>query len=62
MLGKLTQHLSTTVYLRLGRKARFEDVGAKTGEGKAFIEAGMVGLKEGPAVNKGKERLRVGAE
>ncbi|CAF9906132.1 hypothetical protein IMSHALPRED_004094 [Imshaugia aleurites] len=43
MLGKLTQHLSTTVYLRSERKARFEVVGAKTDAGKAFIEAGMVG-------------------
>ena len=62
MLGKLAQHLSTTVYLRSERKARFEVVGAKTGEGKAFIEAGMVGLREGSAESRGTERLKVGAE
>ena len=62
MLGKLAQHLSTTVYLRSERKARFEVVGAKSGEGKAFIEAGMVGLREGSAASRGTERLKVGAE
>ena len=62
MLGKLAQLLSTTVYLRSGRKTRFEVVGAKTEGGKAFVEAGMVGLREGSAVSRGKERLRIGAE
>jgi len=62
MLGKLAQHLSTTVYLRSGTKARFEVVGARTGDGKAFIEYGMVGLREGSAESRGAERLRIGAE
>lgn len=44
MLAKLAQHLSTTVYLRSEKKARFEVVGVKTDEGKAFIEGSMVGL------------------
>lgn len=43
-------------------KARFEVVGARTGDGKAFIECGMVGLREGSAESRGAERLRIGAE
>lgn len=62
MLGQLVQHLSTTVYLRSGKKARFEVVGAKTGEGKAFIEGSMVGLREDSAENKDPKRLEIGAE
>lgn len=62
MLGKLAQHLSTTVYLRSGKKAQFEVVGARAGDEKAFIEGGMVGLREGSAESRGAERLRIPAE
>lgn len=62
MVGKLAQHLSTTVYLRSGKKARFEVVGARSEEGKAFMENGMVGLREGSAKSREAQRLRVGAE
>lgn len=61
MLGKLAQHLSTTVYLRSGKKARFEVVGARTGDEKAFIEGGMVGLREGSAESRGTKMLRIPA-
>lgn len=60
MLGRLAQHLSTTVWLRSEKKARFEIVGAKTDEGKAYIETGMVGLREGSAVIGGKEKFVAG--
>lgn len=62
MLGRLAQHLSTTVYLRSERRTRFEVVGATTGYGKAFIEGSMVGLREGSADWREARRLRVGAE
>ena len=60
MLERLAQHLSTTVWLRSEKKARVEVVGAKTDEGKAYIEAGMVGLREGSAVIGGQENFKVG--
>ncbi|MCJ1268607.1 hypothetical protein MMC22_008495 [Lobaria immixta] len=53
VLGRLAQLLSTTVYLRSGKKTRFEVVGARTGNEKAFIECGMVGLREGSAERSG---------
>ena len=62
MLGKLVQHLSTTVYLRSGGKTKFALVGAQTVDGKAFIEGSMVGLAEDSTELKGSRKLVIGAE
>lgn len=62
MLGRLVQHLSTSVYLRSGKKARFEVIGARTVEGKAFIEGSMVGLREGSAENSDSKILKIRAD
>ena len=59
---RLVQHPSTTVYMRSGKRARFEVRGARTVAGKAFIEDSMVGLKEGSAENWEQERLVIGAD
>ena len=58
--GRLVQHLSTCVYLRSGKRARFEVQGTWTVQGKAFIEGSMVGLREGSAENWDQKRLVLG--
>lgn len=45
-MGRLAQHLSTTVWMRSGEKARFELVGVRTEEVKKLVERGIVGLNE----------------
>ena len=62
MLGKLVQHLSTTIYLRSRGKTKFAVVGARTRDGKAFIEGSMVGLTEDSRELKGSRKLVIGAE
>lgn len=46
MVGRLAQHLSTTVWMRSGKKAKFEIVGIRTEEVKKLVERGIVGLNE----------------
>ena len=62
MLGKLAQHLSTTVHLRSGGKTRFAVVGARTTDGKAFIEGSMIGLIKDADKLGGPGKLKIGAE
>ena len=62
LLGRLVQHLSTSVHLRSGRRAHFEVQGARTVRGNAFIEGSMIGLKEGTAENWDRKKLVIGAD
>ena len=65
-VARLVQHLSTTLWLRTGKRVRFYILGCSTDEGKAFVESSTVGAVRGGDEGSGNEverrRLVIGAE